>query len=206
MINELLSTLLLSLFRPSRSQYNYTDLTSSYHLKWNGKCTSVPSGLNYNFRKGKSYEINHESYLAFRVCRNSFSCDKNVEHAVRLDDYFKATSGCVADHCSQCSNEECTANCEKYALMAEATSDNGNSTYNGCSATTSSEGLKYYYGPQCTDDGDMTMGYFFDMHCQLNATRRGDIYSPEDFVSFDVFNFVQSVSLMVIEITPCHIT
>jgi hypothetical protein len=79
--------------------------------------------------------------------------------------------------------------------MAAATVENGNSTYNGCSATTSSEGLRYYYGPQCTNDGDLTMGYFFDKYCQLNATRRGIIYSPESFVAFDVFYFVQSVSL-----------
>lgn len=46
--------------------------------------------------------------------------------------------------------------------------------------------------------GDLTMGYFFYKYFQLNATRRGSIYSPESFVAFDVFYFVQSVSLTLI--------
>jgi hypothetical protein len=204
--NRLIYSLaLLSILQPCFSQYEYSDLTSSYHLKWNGKCTSVPAGLNYNYRKGKSYEINHEYYLAFHTCKSSFSCDRSVEHAVRLDDYFRATSGCAQDYCDQCDGDKCSANCELYTLMAAATIEDGNSTYNGCSLTISSEGLRYYYGPQCTNDGDLTMGYFFDKHCQLNATRRGNIYSPESFVAFNVFYFVQSVSRTVSSLFICLI-
>lgn len=114
---------------------------------------------------------------------------------MRMDDYFRATSGCVNNYCDLCDDDDCSSDCERYALMAAATSEDGNSTYNGCSATTSSEGLRYFYGPQCTDEGDVTMGYYFDKQCQLNATRRGSIYSPESFVSFDVLSFVHSVSL-----------
>eukprot|EP00804_Cyclotella_cryptica_P028123 CCRYP_011008-RA/>CCRYP_011008-RA protein AED:0.02 eAED:0.02 QI:670/1/1/1/1/1/2/198/387 len=165
----------------------YSDLTSSHHLKWNGKCTSVPAGFNYNYRKGKGYETNYESYFAFYTCKG-WSCDRTVERAIRIDDYFRATSGCVQDYCDQCTDDSCSSNCITYASLAT-----GNDTYDGCSATTSSEGLKYYYGPQCTHEGDVTMGYFFDKHCQLNATRRGNIYSPESFISFDVFRFVQSI-------------
>lgn len=172
----------------------YSDLTSSHNLKWSGKCTSVPAGFNYNYRKGKSYETNYESYFAFFTC-NGWSCDKTVERAIRVDDYFRATSGCVQDYCAQCSDAGCSSNCNTYGNMTSLTDDYGNSTYNGCSATTSSEGLRYYYGPQCTDDGNVTMGYFFDKHCQLNATRRRNIYSPDSFISFDVFRFVQSVRL-----------
>ena len=118
---------------------------------------------------------------------------------MRLDNYFRATSGCVQNYCSQCDGSDCSSNCEYYQAMAAATIEDGNSTYNGCSATTSSEGLHYFYGPQCTEDGDLTMGYYFDKYCQLNATRRGNIYSPDSFVSFDVFHFVQSVSPMNIQ-------
>ena len=179
---------------------SYSHLSSSHHLKWNGKCTSVPAGLNYDYRKGKSYETNYESYFAFYTCKG-WSCDKTIERAIRIDDYFTATSGCVQDYCAQCDDESCSLNCEVYANM---TSDYGNSTYNGCSATTSSEGLRYYYGPQCTDNGDVTMGYFFDRHCQLNATRRRNIYSPESFISFDVFSFVQSVRLNESDLGRCN--
>ncbi|KAL7522386.1 hypothetical protein ACHAWX_007070 [Stephanocyclus meneghinianus] len=170
----------------------YSDLTSSHNLKWSGKCTSVPAGFNYNYRKGKSYETNYESYFAFFTC-NGWSCDKTVERAIRIDDYFRATSGCVQDYCAQCSDAGCSSNCNTYGNMTSLTDDYGNNTYNGCSATTSSEGLRYYYGPQCTDDGNVTMGYFFDKHCQLNATRRRNIYSPDSFIYFDVFRFVQSI-------------
>lgn len=173
---------------------DYSDITSKYHLKWNGKCTLVPAGLNYNFRTGASYQTVYESYLAFYTCKGWY-CDKTVERAVRMDDFFRATSSCVQDYCFQCNDENCSIDCKNYAKMTSLISDDGNGTYNGCSAVTSLEGLQYYYGPQCTVDGQITMGYYFDRHCQVSARRSSNIYSSESFITFDVFRFVQSVRL-----------
>jgi hypothetical protein len=183
----------LSLSAPCLSQ----DYSNS-HLKWNGKCTPVNAGFNENYRRGNSYETNYESYLTFYTCKGWYqSCDKSVEHAIRMDDYFLATSSCVQDYCNTCDSDSCTSDCEMYADMTMSSRyyiESGNNTYNGCSVAKSLEGLRYFYGPQCNDDGDLTLGYFFDKNCQLNATRRGHINSTESFIDFDVFSFVHSVS------------
>ncbi|KAL3800121.1 hypothetical protein HJC23_001042 [Cyclotella cryptica] len=169
----------------------YSYPTSKHHLKWNGKCAMVPLELDYKSGRGKTYQNAYESYFAFYTCKGR-SCDKTVMHAIRMDDYFRSTSSCVQDYCDQCNGEHCTSDCRNYVKMTSM-SDDGKRTYNGCTAITSIEGLRYYYGPKCTIDGHVTMGYYFDKHCQINATRRRGIISTESFTSLDVFGFVQSI-------------
>ena len=203
----------------------YNDV-SPYTLRFNGRCTSIKAGVNYNYHSDANhYANNYEQYLTFHTCPTSkrlswgSGCNKAVEHNVRIEDYFASASSCVNDYCERCNYEcvqatsinatntvdfceaKCISSCNSYASMTgsnanDAYAYDGGSyldTYYGCSQVTDqTQGYTYYYGAMCSEKGGLTMGYYFDEYCQVNATTRS-ISSVASFIDFDVFGFVNEI-------------
>ncbi|EED93027.1 predicted protein [Thalassiosira pseudonana CCMP1335] len=178
----------------------YNDV-SPYTLRFNGRCTSIKAGVNYNYHSDANhYANNYEQYLTFHTCPTSkrlswgSGCNKAVEHNATS---INATN--TVDFCEA----KCISSCNSYASMTgsnanDAYAYDGGSyldTYYGCSQVTDqTQGYTYYYGAMCSEKGGLTMGYYFDEYCQVNATTRS-ISSVASFIDFDVFGFVNEICI-----------
>ncbi|KAL3791238.1 hypothetical protein HJC23_000855 [Cyclotella cryptica] len=152
-------------------------------------------------------------------------CKLNAEHTLSVEDYFYATSECVDNYCSACYNQcggngrglgeenggeqgydwssngmncyYCTKNCRSYATLHGNYGGNNDGKYYSphCTKVFDQSGTDYYYGPVCTEQGGVGMGFFFDNKCELNVKKEITIDESSSSVSssFDVFQFVHEI-------------
>lgn len=92
----------------------------------------------------------------------------------------------------------CKTGCSSYATLAGMMGGNNNnrqyySPY--CTQVYDQSGTDYYYGPTCTSNGGVAMGFFFDNQCELNVKKDVTIDESVSTIgaSFDLFSFVHGI-------------
>jgi hypothetical protein len=91
----------------------------------------------------------------------------------------------------------CKTGCDSYATLAGLA---GNGNYNNfyppyCTQVFDQSGVDYYYGPMCTENGNVAMGFYFDNKCELSVKKDVTIDESGSSISssFDVFSFVHGI-------------
>ena len=90
----------------------------------------------------------------------------------------------------------CKTGCASYATLAGNLGGNYDNYYPPyCTQVFDQSGTDYYYGPKCTENGGVQMGFFFDNKCELNVKKDVQIDESTSSLSssFDVFSFVHGI-------------
>lgn len=157
---------------------------------------------NVNFYNGR-YHAQYQIYATFHVCGDGSgssnqcgTCDYGTEYATDANQYLETSLDHWENYCEACQNacggrrkledaaganincNTCSKSCATYAK------DNGNdeSAYINCAAgAVDEDGLQLYYGPQCSDDGQLIIGVFYDDECTIKT--------KSDSPNFDYYKF-----------------
>ncbi|KAL7536636.1 hypothetical protein ACHAXR_010641 [Thalassiosira sp. AJA248-18] len=200
-----------SLQDDSGNSYTYLDDLTGYSLKYsNCLRVKIPQDNdddevdgNVNFYNGR-YHAQYQIYAMFHVCGDGSgggdqcydSCDYGVEYATDMVQYLETSLNHWDNYCNACQEacgggrklednqaaqmdcSTCSSSCANYYK------DNGNdeSAYMECAAGAEDEdGLQLYYGPQCSDDGNIIIGVFYDDECTIKT--------KHDSPNFDYYKF-----------------
>lgn len=90
----------------------------------------------------------------------------------------------------------CETGCSSYATLSGIYGGNYDNYYPPyCTQVYDQSGTDYYYGPKCTENGGVAMGFFFDNKCELNVKKDITIDESSSTISstFDVFAFVHGI-------------
>lgn len=122
--------------------------------------------------EGNSYYVNgayraqYNRYATFRLCTdsgNGCTCDDSVEYAVDMDTFLQSS------------------------LTNLGGGGGGDETaYLECTYGGAQDGVDYYLGPQCSDEGGLIIGTFYDDECTVKAS-----YSSPSF-SYNTFSSIES--------------
>ena len=121
------------------------------------------------------------------------TCDYTAEYALEASDYLETTLEYWENYCNACQNvcggrrlssatsftdrelednnvdcNTCSNECKTY----NKDGDNGNndeSAYMDCQAAYQEDGMQLYYGPMCSDSGEIVIGVFYDEDCSIKT-------------------------------------
>jgi len=158
---------------------------------------------NVNFYNGR-YHAQYQIYSTFHVCGSGnydddtcSACDYNVEYTTDVNTYLGTGLNFYEEMCGNCQNScggrdrrlededgqvdcnTCSNACAAY--YQDENDGNDESMYIDCAAGFYEDDIQYYYGPQCSDDGDIIIGVFYDDECTIKTKR--------DSPDFDYYKF-----------------
>jgi len=160
---------------------------------------------NVNFYNGR-YHAQYEIFATFHVCGDGnydngnqcYDCDYNVEYATDMNQYLETSLEHWANYCEECQNAcggrkledaneaaqlDC-GTCSNECMNYYQGGDDGNdeSAYIDCEeGDVDEDGLQLYYGPQCSDNGAIVIGTFYDDECTIKT--------KHDYPEFDFYKF-----------------
>ena len=158
---------------------------------------------NVNFYNGR-YHAQYQVFATFHVCDDGSganqcsSCDYGVEYATDMNQYLDSSLEHWENYCGACENacrrrrledeagaeddidcNTCSNACAKYQVGDD---NEDESAYTECGAgAVDEDGLQYYYGPQCSDEGKIIIGVFYDDECTIKT--------KHDSPNFDYYKF-----------------
>lgn len=158
---------------------------------------------NVNFYNGR-YHAQYQMFATFHMCGDGgnsnqcSSCDYDVEYAMELNQYLETMMGNYEEICNMCGyggrrleeeggDNNANLDCSSYDTSCKNYYKGGNdgndeSQYLECQAgEQDGDGLQLYYGPQCSDDGEIIIGVFYDDECTIKT--------KQDSLSFDYYKF-----------------
>uniref|UniRef100_A0A7S2AAE9 4Fe-4S ferredoxin-type domain-containing protein n=1 Tax=Trieres chinensis TaxID=1514140 RepID=A0A7S2AAE9_TRICV len=198
------------------NQYQYLNDLSSYHTQF-GMCVRVKIP-NDDDGEGNSYFYNNRyhaqfvPYASFHVCENSgcgSSCDYTTHYATDLATYLEANVDYIQNYCGACAAQcrrrrlEDQEEEEEYDMYADCSTcgnqcalllGNGRggtdeTNYLECQeAYADDDGIQYFSGPQCSSDGNLVIGLFYDDECSVKASSAYDL----DF-AFNTFETIETM-------------
>mmetsp|Transcript_19722 Transcript_19722/g.42291 ORF Transcript_19722/g.42291 Transcript_19722/m.42291 type:complete len:389 (+) Transcript_19722:137-1303(+) len=188
--------------------YSYLDDLTGYSLKYSS-CLRVKIPQendddavdgNVNFYNGR-YHAQYAVYATFRVCGDGCDeCETGAEYASEAGEFLETAlehwegycGNCAAacyrrrleeegdDDAAQLDCDACSAQCASYDGGSDDAADE--SAYVDCQeGFQDDDGLQLYYGPQCSDDGRLVVGVFYDDECTIKT--------KHDSPSFDYRKF-----------------
>ncbi|KAL7548355.1 hypothetical protein ACHAWF_011645 [Thalassiosira exigua] len=190
--------------------YAYLDDLSGYGLEY-ASCLRVKVPRendddevdgNVNFYNGR-YHAQYQIFATFRVCGDGCSdCDYDTQYAMEVGDFLDTQLDHWEDYCDNCQNacggrrrledeanaqvdcNTCSNQCTDYYKCGEEGNCNDESAYVECAEgdAVSDDGLQLYYGPQCSDDGRIVIGTFYDDECTIKTSKAA---SDFDYYKFD---------------------
>mmetsp|Transcript_7937 Transcript_7937/g.14309 ORF Transcript_7937/g.14309 Transcript_7937/m.14309 type:complete len:373 (-) Transcript_7937:193-1311(-) len=165
---------------------------------------------NVNFYNG-AYRAQYSVMAIFQVCGDGnygsgnqcYDCDYGVEYAMEVNEFLETTLDHWENYCTACQNacggrrklEEAAdemdcSTCSNSCMNYYQGGDNGNdeTNYMECQAGyEGDDGMQLYYGPQCSDDGQIVIGVFYDDECTI----RTKVDTP---IEFDYYKFGTATS------------
>lgn len=163
---------------------------------------------NVNFYNGR-YHAQYEVFATFHVCGDGnygdgnqcYDCDYSVEYATDMGQFLETSLDHWENYCGACQNacggrkleeeeqeEEmdcntCSNECMNYYQGGDAEDGaNDESAYIECQeGIVDDDGIQVYYGPQCSDDGEIVIGTFYDDECTIKT--------KHDYPEFDYYKF-----------------
>ncbi|KAL3776843.1 hypothetical protein ACHAWO_004248 [Cyclotella atomus] len=141
-------------------------------------------------------------FYATQKCVDSYCTEcynKCGERRLQEDEGNDANANQAYDFNSASMNcNSCKSGCTSYATLAGILGDNySNNQYYSpyCTQVIDQSGVDYYYGPVCSSNGGVSMGFFFDNQCELNVKKDIAIDETSSTVSssFDLFSFVHGI-------------
>jgi hypothetical protein len=171
--------------------YAYLQSLYGYSLKYS-HCVRVKIPQEYdddavegnvNFYNGR-YHAQYSIYATFHVCGDGnygsssqcSACDFDVEYAAPMDEYLESS---MQYWQRACENDGSSSSCSTF----DNENDDDESQYTECVAAFQEDGMQLYYGPQCSDDGGIVIGVFYDNECTIKTKHE----SPSlDYLKFGV--------------------
>lgn len=165
---------------------------------------------NVNFYNGR-YHAQYQIYATFHVCGDgsgsanqcSASCDYNVEYTTPVNQFLETSLNFWEGYCGTCANacrrkldednnggdydvdcNTCSSECKTYYKAGDDNDDETN--YIDCAAAYEENGMQLYYGPQCSDDGEIVIGVFYDDECTIKTKNDGPNF---DYYKFDTIYY-----------------
>lgn len=191
------------------NSYAYLDDLTGYSLRYSN-CLRVKIPQegdddqvegNVNFYNGR-YHAQYQIYATFHVCSygngdQCGSCDYGVEYASDVNTFLETSLDHWEGYCEACDNacrrrledadagndvdcNSCSSACKSYSKAANNGGDD-ESNYVDCQAAYEEDGLQLYYGPQCSESGDIVVGVFYDDECTIKT--------KHDTPNFDYYKF-----------------
>lgn len=161
------------------------DGSSAYSVKF-GRCFKVKIPDEDQDQEGNSYFYNgayrsqFKAYASYHLCEDGCGeCDTFIGYVTELDNFLNAEINYVQQYCyacqSQCrrhledggENLGMEVNCKTCSSVCKAY-NNGNdgndeTQYLNCQAAYADDnGLQYYAGPGCSDDGHVVIRLYYD--------------------------------------------
>lgn len=166
---------------------NLEDGSSAYSVKF-GRCFKVKIPDEDQDQEGNSYFYNgayrsqSKAYASFHLCSDGCGeCDTSTGYVTELDNFLDAEINYVEQYCNACQNqcrrflEDGGGNQSQQVQAVCSTCSNVCKTYNSgnggndetqylnCQAAYADEnGLQYYAGPGCSDDGHVVIRLYYD--------------------------------------------
>lgn len=189
------------------SSYTYLDDLTGYSVQYaNCIRAKIPQENdddavdgNVNFYNG-AYRAQYQIYATFHLCGDGSSsdqcsvCDYDVEYTTDVNSFLETSMNYWDNYCDSCMNncrrrklEDNAANEEEEVDCSEcnacknygnSNNDDGDETnYLDCQAGIEEDGMQLYYGPQCSDDGEIVIGVYYDDECTIKTNHD----SPNNF-------------------------
>jgi hypothetical protein len=148
---------------------NFGDL-SAYSLKYN-TCVHTKIASNDDSVEGNSYYVNgayrgqYNSYATFHLCQDNngsgqCTCDTSIEYAAPLADFVQ--------------------------ISLQYNGGGGDeANYLGCQQYGQENGIDYYLGPQCSDNGDIMIGTYYDEDCTVKASYSTPSFNYNSFKTIE---------------------
>jgi hypothetical protein len=121
------------------------------------------------------------------------TCDYNAEYALEASEYLETTMEYWQNYCNECQNacggrrlsspnfmmgrelednngvncNTCSNECNTYNKGGD--NNNDESAYTECQAAYQEDGMQLYYGPMCSDSGEIVIGVFYDEDCSIKT-------------------------------------
>ena len=125
------------------------------------------------------------------------TCDYTAEYALEASDYLETTLEYWKNYCTTCQNvcggrrlsstkvsfmeqrmlednnnvdcDTCSNECKTYSKDGGDNGNNDESAYTDCQAAYQVDGMQLYYGPMCSDSGEIVIGVFYDEECSIKT-------------------------------------
>jgi len=124
-----------------------------------------------------------------------YDCDYGVEYATEVNQFLEVTLDHWENYCGGCQDacgggnnrdfrrrldeaqevdcSVCSDSCANYYQAGgqddDAAADNDETNYMECQEAFEEDGLQLYYGPQCSSDGRLVIGVFYDDECTIKT-------------------------------------
>lgn len=158
---------------------------SAYSVKF-GRCFKVKIPDEDQDQEGNSYFYNgayrsqSNAYVAFHLCSDGCGdCDTSIGYVAEIDSVLDAEVNYVQQYCYACQaqcrrfleeggqNQGMQADCSTCSTVCKSyNSGNGETDetqYLNCQAAyADGNGLQYYAGPGCSDDGHVVIRLYYD--------------------------------------------
>lgn len=160
---------------------------------------------NVNFYNGR-YHAQYQIFATFHVCGDGnygngnqcYDCDYGVEYTSEVGNYLETTLEFYEEYCEECreacggrrlEDEAAKVDCNSCSNVCMTFYQGQNddaavdeSTYVECSeGYVDEDGIQLYYGPQCSDDGRLIIGTFYDEECTIKT--------KHDYPDFGYYKF-----------------
>lgn len=193
----------------SDNTYTYLDDLSAYSLQYsNCVRVKIPQDNddddqegNVNFYNG-SYRAQYSIFATFHVCGDGNynsndqcgTCDYGVEYATEVNTFLETGLDYWGNYCDACQNAcggrrleeeavqmDCSTCSNACANYYQGGDDNVETQYMDCEEGIVEDDMQLYYGPACSDDGQLVIGVFYDDECTIKT--------KHDIPEFDYYKF-----------------
>lgn len=162
---------------------------------------------NTNFYGG-SYRAQYSIFATFHVCGDGSynnnnqcgTCDYGVEYATEVNTFLETGLDYWGNYCDACQNQcggrrleedaeeevqvdcnTCSDSCTNYYQAGDDDNGNDETQYMECEEGIYEDDMQLYYGPSCSDDGQLVIGVFYDDECTIKT--------KHDIPEFDYYKF-----------------
>lgn len=164
------------------------------------------------------YHAQYIPYASFHTCESDGddscgNCDYSTHYAIDLESYLEANVVYIQNYCEACAENcgdrrrvedgddnvqnyaqgenFCTSCTDQCSLILAGRDGTDETNYLGCQQSDADEnGVQYYSGPQCSSDGNIVIGLFYDDECTVKSSSEYDL----EF-SYNSFETVENICI-----------